>query len=415
MGAYGLLLERVDLFAEVMTLEMGKPLAEARGEVAYGAEFLRWFAEEAVRIDGRYQSSPDGASRMLVTKRPVGPCLFITPWNYPLAMVTRKLAPALAAGCTSVLKPAPETPLTALAFVALLEEVGLPPGVLNAVTTTRAAEVTAPLIQDRRLRKLSFTGSTAVGRELLSQAASNVLRTSMELGGNAPFIVFDDADLPAAVAGAMQAKLRNMGEACTAANRFIVHERVAEKFSTALSAEFSRVRLTNTTRVTSDGMELGPLIDANARDSVHALVTAAVDEGAAALTGGQIPDGEGFFYPATVLTGVASDSEILRSEIFGPVAPVVTFTDENDAVRLANDTELGLVAYVFTQDLPRALRMTERLEVGMIGLNRGIISNPAAPFGGVKHSGLGREGGTDGIDEFLEIVFLALNDPFKSA
>jgi succinate-semialdehyde dehydrogenase/glutarate-semialdehyde dehydrogenase len=406
--AFEMVTERADDFALLMTMEMGKPLAEARGEVTYGAEFLRWFSEEAVRMSGRYSTAPDGKSRILVNKKPVGPCLLITPWNFPLAMATRKIAPAVAAGCTMVLKPANLTPLTSLLFAKVLEEAGLPKGVLNIVSTTSAGDVTGPLIKDSRLRKLSFTGSTPVGRRLLADASENVLRTSMELGGNAPFLVFEDADLDKAVDGAMAAKLRNMGEACTAANRFIVHESVAAEFAEMLAA---RMKDVTPGRGTEDSSNLGPLIDGKSRDSVHSLVQDAVDDGAQVLTGGSPVDGPGYFYPATVLTDVAAKSRILQEEIFGPVAPIVTFSSEDDAVRLANNTEYGLVAYVFTRDLNRGLRMGERLDTGMLGLNAGVISNAAAPFGGVKQSGLGREGGYEGIEEYLYTQYVGIADP----
>lgn len=406
--AFELVTERADDFALLMTMEMGKPLAEARGEVTYGAEFLRWFSEEAVRTSGRYSTAPDGKSRILVNKKPVGPCLLITPWNFPLAMATRKIAPAVAAGCTMVLKPANLTPLTSLLFAKVLEEAGLPAGVLNIVSTTSAGDVTGPLIKDSRLRKLSFTGSTPVGRRLLADASENVLRTSMELGGNAPFLVFEDADLDKAVDGAMAAKLRNMGEACTAANRFIVHESVAAEFADKLAA---RMKDATPGRGTEDSSKLGPLIDGKSRDNVHALVQDAVDDGAQVLSGGAPLDGPGYFYPATVLTEVPAGSRILQEEIFGPVAPIVTFATEDDAVRLANNTEYGLVAYVFTRDLNRGLRMGERLDTGMLGLNAGVISNAAAPFGGVKQSGLGREGGYEGIEEYLYTQYVGIADP----
>lgn len=399
---------RAEDFALLMTLEMGKPLAEARGEVAYGAEFLRWFSEEASRISGRFSVAPDGMTRLMVHKRPVGPCLLITPWNFPLAMATRKIAPAVAAGCTMVLKPANLTPLTTLLLTSIFDQAGVPPGVLNVIPTTDARGVTSPLLSDSRLRKVSFTGSTPVGRDLLRQSADQVLRTSMELGGNAPFLVFADADLDAAVDGAMKAKLRNMGEACTAANRFIVHESVAEEFSTRLAAEMADLVVA---RGTQEGAQIGPLIDAPSRDGVHRLVDEALAAGATAVTGGAIPDGAGYFYPPTVLARVPRDAAILSEEIFGPVAPVVTFTDEADAVRLANNTEYGLAAYVFTRDVARTLRLTESIEAGMLGINTGIISNPAAPFGGVKQSGLGREGGSEGIDEYLEIRYVGFADP----
>ncbi|MDJ0319650.1 NAD-dependent succinate-semialdehyde dehydrogenase [Pseudarthrobacter sp. PS3-L1] len=401
--------ERAEDFALLMTLEMGKPLAEARGEVTYGAEFLRWFSEEAVRAFGRYSVSPDGKSRLLVTKKPVGPCLLITPWNFPLAMATRKVAPAVAAGCTMVLKSANLTPLTSQLFAEVMQEAGLPAGVLNLIPTSTAGATTGPLIKDARLRKLSFTGSTEVGRRLMADASENVLRTSMELGGNAPFLVFGDADVDAAVTGAMAAKLRNMGEACTAANRFIVHESVAAEFSEKFAAKMRDMTLA---RGTEPNSKVGPLIDAKSRDKVQDLVDDAVSRGAKALTGGAAEEGPGYFYKPTVLTGVTEDSRILAEEIFGPVAPIITFSSEDDAVRLANNTEYGLVAYVFTKDLNRGLRMGERLETGMLGLNAGVISNAAAPFGGVKQSGLGREGGLEGIEEYLYTQYIGIADPY---
>ena len=399
---------RADDFALLMTLEMGKPLAEARGEVAYGAEFLRWFSEETARVSGRYAISPDGKSRLLVMKRPVGPCLFITPWNFPLAMATRKIAPAIAAGCTMVLKPAALTPLTAILFAQVLAEAGLPAGVLNVIQTTTAGATTSALIRDPRLRKLSFTGSTEVGRRLIADAAHQVLRTSMELGGNAPLLVFADADLDKAVEGAMLAKLRNGGEACTAANRILVQDTVAEDFT----ARFvDRMRAYTVARGTLPESKIGPLIDEETRTKVHRLVSASVAEGATVLLGGRPVDGAGYFYEPTVLTNVAPDAQILREEIFGPVAPIVTFSTEQEAIALANDTEFGLVAYAFTRDLNRGLRLAEELEVGMFGLNTGIVSNPAAPFGGVKQSGLGREGGAEGIEEYLETRYVGIADP----
>ena len=407
--AFDMVTARAEDFALLMTLEMGKPLAESRGEVTYGAEFLRWFSEEAARISGRYATAPDGLARLMVHKRPVGPCLFITPWNFPLAMATRKIAPAIAAGCTMVVKPAALTPLTTLLLTSVLEEAGLPAGVLNVVPTSNAGKVTGPLLQDPRLRKLSFTGSTEVGRSLLKDAADQVLRTSMELGGNAPFLVFEDADLDAAVDGAMLAKLRNMGEACTAANRFIVHESLAEEFSARLAARMSELPVK---RGTEDDAKIGPLIDEKSRRKVQELVDDAVSSGGKVLTGGAPHDGPGYFYPPTVVSGVGEDARILTEEVFGPVAPVVTFTDEDQAVRMANDTEFGLVAYAYSRDVSRALRLADTLESGMLGVNVGVVSNPAAPFGGVKQSGLGREGGLEGIEEFLETKYIGLADPF---
>lgn len=409
--AFEAVIARTDDFARLMTLEMGKPLAEARGEVAYGAEFLRWFSEEAPRITGTYRSAPEGTSRQLVVRRPVGPCLLITPWNFPLAMATRKVAPALAAGCTVVIRPASLTPLTTLLFAKLLVDCGLPPGVVNVVTSSRH-DVTDAILADERLRKLSFTGSTPVGQTLLRQAAGNVLRTSMELGGNAPFLVFEDADLDAAVAGAGVAKLRNIGQACTAANRFIVHESVASEFAERLAASFGALRV-------GDGLaqdtQIGPLVDEKARAGVHSLVQGAVDAGATVLTGGAPLDGPGWFYPPTVVTDVPHGSDLAREEIFGPVAAITTFTTEAEALATANAASVGLAGYVYTADMARALRITERFEVGMIALNQGMLSNAAAPFGGVKQAGLGREGGDDGIAEFLETVYLAIPDPFAQA
>ena len=401
--AFDLLTERADEFALLMTLEMGKPLAEARGEVTYGGEFLRWFSEEAVRIAGRYGTNPEGTGRMIVSQRPVGPCFFITPWNFPLAMATRKIAPALAAGCTVVVKPAELTPLTTLAFAQLLQEAGLPAGVVNVVTTTRSGAVSAPIIADPRLRKLSFTGSTPVGKKLIAQAAEGVLRVSMELGGNAPFVVFDDADLDKAVDGAMLAKFRNIGQACTAANRFIVHESVAEEFADRVSARVTAMKIG---RGTEEGVQIGPLIDRTAVEGTGALVQDALGKGARLLAGGSAIDGPGTFFEPTVITDVAAGSDILREEIFGPVLAIATFADEDEAVRLANDTDYGLVSYVFTRDLARGHRMIDRLETGMMGLNAGVVSNAAAPFGGVKQSGLGREGSRHGLEAFTDIKYV---------
>jgi succinate-semialdehyde dehydrogenase / glutarate-semialdehyde dehydrogenase len=400
---------RADDFALLMTLEMGKPLAESRGEVAYGAEFLRWFSEEAARISGRFAIAPDGKTRLLVMKRPVGPSLFITPWNFPLAMATRKIAPAIAAGCTMVLKPAALTPLTSLLFAQVLTEAGLPAGVLNVIQTEKAGAVTGPIIRDSRLRKLSFTGSTPVGKRLIADAAEQVLRVSMELGGNAPLLVFDDADLDKAVDGAMLAKLRNGGEACTAANRILVHDSLAAEFSIRL---VERMRAHTLARGTDPASKIGPLVDQATRDKVHELVTSAIADGATLALGGAAVDAPGYFYEPTVLTDVPASARILREEIFGPVAPIVTFSTEEEAIRLANDTEYGLVAYAFTKDLNRGLRLAEELDVGMFGLNTGIVSNPAAPFGGVKQSGMGREGGFEGIEEYLETRYVGIADPY---
>lgn len=403
--AFELTIERRDDLAALITMEMGKPLADSRSEVTYGAEFLRWFSEEAARVHGRYQLAPESTLRILTTKRPVGPSLFITPWNFPLAMATRKAAPALAAGCTVILKPAELTPLTALAFGQIMMDAGVPPGVVNILPTSDAISVTGPLIRDSRLRKLSFTGSTKVGMALLREAADNVLRTSMELGGCAPFIVFEDADVEEALAGARYAKMRNMGEACTAANRFLVHESLAEEFAQRLADDFAQLRVGPGAQEFTD---VGPLVSADQLKAVDRLVLDAVDRGATVLTGGKRLGGRGFFYPPTVLSGVAWDSPVMTNEIFGPVAPIATFGSEDEAVEIANASDVGLAGYVYTRDLSRALRLGDRLDVGMLGVNTGSISNAAAPFGGVKHSGLGREGGAEGIEEFLETVYLAL-------
>ena len=403
--AYDLLLQRADDLALVMTSEMGKPLAEARGEVTYAAEFFRWFSEEAARIDGSYGQTPDGNTRVLVMRRPVGPCLLITPWNFPMAMGTRKIGPAVAAGCTMVFKPAPQTPLSSLALAALLAEAGLPDGVLNVIPTSRAAQIIEPIMTGGALRKMSFTGSTDVGRILLGQAAKTVMRTSMELGGNAPFIVFDDADLEVAVDAAVAAKMRNMGEACTAANRIFVQRDIAEQFTAQLADRMAGLIVGDGTE---DGVQVGPLIDQASLDKVSRLVQDALSKGARIVAQGHVPDTGGYFYPPTVLTDIAADSELLGTEIFGPVAAVRTFDSEDEVLTAANDTDWGLVGYVVTSDLSRALRVSESLEVGMVGLNTGIVSNPAAPFGGVKQSGLGREGGRIGIDEFLEYRYVAI-------
>ncbi|MDZ8201477.1 NAD-dependent succinate-semialdehyde dehydrogenase [Microbacterium sp. SSW1-59] len=407
--AFDLLQERKEDFALLMTLEMGKPLAEARGEVAYGGEFLRWFSEEAVRASGRYGANPEGTGRMIVSQHPVGPCYLITPWNFPLAMATRKIAPALAAGCTVVVKPAELTPLTTLLFAKLLQDAGVPDGVVNVITTSASAAVSEPIIRDPRLRKLSFTGSTPVGRKLLEQAAHGVLRTSMELGGNAPFVVFDDADLDKAVDGAMLAKFRNIGQACTAANRFIVHRSVADEFARRVTERVETMRIG---RGTEEGVTIGPLIDDRAVEKARTLVADAVERGARLATGGSPLEGAGTFFEPTVVTDVPAGSDILREEIFGPVLAIVPFDDEDEAVHLANDTEYGLVSYVFTENLARGQRMIERLETGMMGLNVGVVSNAAAPFGGWKMSGLGREGGAEGIHEYLETKYTLTPNPF---
>jgi succinate-semialdehyde dehydrogenase / glutarate-semialdehyde dehydrogenase len=404
--AYELIVERREQLATVMTLEMGKPLAEARGEVAYAASYLRWYAEEAVRIDGRFTTAESGEGRVLTLREPVGPCLLITPWNFPLAMGTRKVAPALAAGCTCVVKPAKQTPLSMLAFAQILEQAGLPAGVVNVITTNRSGTLMERLIRDPRLRKLSFTGSTEVGRTLVAQGADQLLRVSMELGGNAPFVVFEDADLDAAVEGALIAKMRNGGQACTSANRFLVHERVAREFAGRLAARLDALKVG---RGVEPGVGVGPLIDGGARAAVHALVRDAVEKGAELLTGGRALERGGWFYAPTVLSGVPHDAALLRDEIFGPVAPVTTFATDDEAVAAANDTVYGLAAYVFTRDLDRAFRVVDGLDTGMVGLNQGMVSNAGAPFGGVKHSGYGREGGPEGLGEYLETKYVAMN------
>ena len=396
---------RADELALLMTLEMGKPLAESKAEVTYAAEFFRWFAEEAVRIEGRYATAPNGQGRLITMRQPVGPCYAITPWNFPMAMGTRKIGPAIAAGCTMVIKPAQQTPLSMLALAGILEEAGLPAGVLSVITSSSSSAVSKPIIEDPRLRKLTFTGSTEVGRKLVEQSAQGLLRTSMELGGNAPFLVFADADVDAAVEGAVIAKMRNMGEACTAANRFHVDARVADEFAEKLAGRLGSMRVG---RGTDEGVQVGPLIDASQRDKVDQLVRDAIGKGAQAVVGGTARDGAGYFYEPTVLAGVGGDANLLREEIFGPVAPVIGFDEEEAAVAAANDTEYGLVAYVYTSDLKRAFRVVEGLETGMVGLNQGLVSNPAAPFGGVKASGFGREGGREGIEEYLDIKYVAM-------
>jgi succinate-semialdehyde dehydrogenase/glutarate-semialdehyde dehydrogenase len=404
--AFEAVTERADDIALLMTLEMGKPVAESKAEVAYGAEFLRWFSEEAVRVHGEYSVSPTGNGRILTMRQPVGPSILITPWNFPLAMATRKVGPAIAAGCTIVLKPASQTPLCSLALARIFEEVGLPEGVLNVITTSSSGKVMEPLIRDPRTRKLSFTGSTEVGRKLIELSATQVLRVSMELGGNAPFLVFEDADLDAAVEGAMLAKMRNMGEACTSANRFLVAAPVAQDFAQRLAARMGALKVG---RGTEPEAQVGPLIDAAGLEKVSELVEDAVKSGARVAVGGKPLPGPGFFYQPTVLTDVPRGARLLREEIFGPVAPVTTFDTEEEAIAAANDTEFGLVAYVFTADFKRAIRVIEQLETGMVGLNQGIVSNAAAPFGGVKQSGFGREGGSEGIKEYLELKYVAVN------
>ena len=396
---------RADEFATLMTLEMGKVYAESLGEVKYGAEFFRWFSEEAVRIAGRYTRSPAGAGRIIVTKQPVGPCLAITPWNFPLAMGTRKIGPAMAAGCTMVIKPAQETPLTMLLLAKLMDEAGLPKGVLSILPTSKPGDLTTALIDDGRLRKLTFTGSTGVGKALSKQSSDKLLRLSMELGGNAPFIVFDDADVDLAVEGALLAKMRNGGEACTASNRFHVANAVREEFTQKLVKRMGEYKLGNGLDETS---KLGPLINGKQLATVADLVSDAVSRGATVAVGGVAPEGPGNFYPATVLDGVPGDARILKEEVFGPVAPIIGFDTEEEGIAAANDTEYGLAAYIYTQSLDRALRVAEAIEAGMVGVNRGVISDPAAPFGGVKESGFGREGGTEGIEEYLETKYIAL-------
>jgi succinate-semialdehyde dehydrogenase / glutarate-semialdehyde dehydrogenase len=404
--AFEMLTERADELALLMTLEMGKPVSESKAEIVYAADFFRWFSGEALRIDGNYKQFANGTSRVLVMKQPVGPSLMITPWNFPMAMGTRKVGPAIAAGCAIVMKPAQQTPLSMLALGQILEEAGLPGGVFNILTTSSSGSTTGPLIEDGRLRKLSFTGSTEVGRRLIEASAKNVLKTSMELGGNAPFLIFDDADLDAAVAGALLAKMRNIGEACTSANRFHVADSVREEFSRRLAEKMGALKIG---RGTEEDVKVGPLIDEPSREKVAELVQDALDKGATRVVGGEIPDGRGYFYEPTVLGDVPDDARVFHEEIFGPVAPVGAFASEEDAIARANDTEYGLVAYVFTRDIKRALRVCEGLETGMVGLNQGMVSNAGAPFGGVKQSGLGREGGKEGLEEFLETKYVAVN------
>ena len=404
--AFELMTAQADELAKLISLENGKALVDARGEITYAAEFFRWYAEEAVRAEGTIATAPSGANRILVVRQPVGVCVLVTPWNFPAAMATRKIGPALAAGCTVILKPASDTPLTALAMAAILAEAGVPAGVVNVLPSRSSGKVVGAMLHDPRVRKVSFTGSTEVGRLLLAQAADNVVNTSMELGGNAPFVVFADADLDAAIEGAMIAKMRNAGEACTAANRFYVEASVAEDFSARLAERMSALRVGPGVE---ENTQVGPLVNEDTVAKVDSLVQGALQAGATAATGGSRPSGPGFYYPPTVLTGVAPGSEILREEIFGPVAPIVTFTSEDEAVELANDTEYGLVAYVYTTDLARGLRVSEAIEAGMVGLNRGLVSDPAAPFGGVKQSGVGREGGHEGMLDYLESKYIAVS------
>ncbi len=405
-NAYEALNDRADELAVLMTLEMGKALAESKAEITYAAEFFRWFAGEALRIDGYFKNAGNAGSRVLVMRQPVGPCLFITPWNFPTAMGTRKIGPAIAAGCTMVVKPAQLTPLSMLALAELLVDCGLPPGVLNVITSASSSAVATPLIEDPRLRKLSFTGSTEVGRKLIAQSAEQVLNVSMELGGNAPFLIFDDADLDDAVDGAMIAKMRNIGEACTSANRFHVADSLAGEFADRLAERMGALQVG---RGIDEGVEIGPLINEDQRTKVEELVGDAVGRGANAVVGGSRRDGAGYFFDPTVLRDVPPDARVLREEIFGPVAPIASFNSEEEAIAAANDTEYGLVAYVYTRDIKRALRVCEGLETGMIGLNQGMVSNAGAPFGGVKQSGIGREGGNEGVDEYLETKYVAVN------
>ena len=403
--AYDLIVQRADDLAILMTLEMGKPVAESKAEVLYAADFFHWFAGEATRIEGGYKPAEKGGFRVLTMKQPVGPCVFITPWNFPLAMGTRKIGPQIAAGCTAVIKPAKQTPLSMLALAQILEEAGLPGGVLNVLTAQSSGSIMEPLIKDPRTRKLSFTGSTEVGKTLIQQSADQVLRVSMELGGNAPFLVFDDADVDDVVEGALIAKMRNVGEACTAANRFHVADKVADEFAEKLAKRMGEMKVG---RGTEEDVKVGPLIDGTQRDKVAELVEDARNSGADVLTGGEAIDGAGYFYKPTVIHGVGDGAKLLKEEIFGPVAPIKTFSDEEEAVAAANDTEYGLVAYVYTNNLKRAFRVIEGLHTGMVGLNQGLVSNAGAPFGGVKQSGFGREGGKEGIEEYLETKYVAM-------
>ena len=403
--AFDLLMQRKEDFALLMSMEMGKPIQEARGEVVYGGEFLRWFSEEAVRVHGDYRQNPEGSGNIIVSHMPVGPCYFITPWNFPLAMATRKIAPALAAGCTVVIKPAALTPLTTIFFAQLLEEAGVPAGVVNVVPTSKSSAQSSALLSDTRLRKLSFTGSTPVGVKLLEAASQNVLRTSMELGGNAPFIVFEDADIDRAVEGALLAKYRNIGQACTAANRVIVHESVADEFARRVAERVSKFTIG---RGAEEGYDIGALVDGNAVENSARLVADAVEHGAEIVTGGETIDGPGYFFQPTVIDKLSPQSAIMREEIFGPVLGIIRFSTEEEAVEIANNTEYGLISYVFTENIHRGHRMIEKLESGMMGLNTGLVSNAAAPFGGVKQSGLGREGGAEGIQEFLSKKYTLL-------
>jgi succinate-semialdehyde dehydrogenase/glutarate-semialdehyde dehydrogenase len=404
LRCHKLMIERIDELATLISLENGKALSDARGEVTYAAEFFRWYAEEAVRIAGEYRLAPSGSNRILVDMEPIGIAVLITPWNFPAAMATRKIAPALAAGCTVILKPASETPLTAYALAEIYAEALVPAGVVNVITTSNPGPVTAVMLNDPRVRKLSFTGSTGVGRTLLAEASKTILSCSMELGGNAPFVVFDDADLDAALDGAMIAKMRNAGEACTAANRFIVQDGIYDRFAEGLAKRMGALRVGAGTYIST---ECGPMITRKAVDKIDSLVTDAIEKGAKVLVGAKRPAGPGFFYPPTVLTNVSPNATMAKEEIFGPIAPLYRFSTEDEAVALANNTEYGLAAYIFTQNLKHGLKVAGRIEAGMIALNRGLVSDPAAPFGGVKQSGLGREGGIHGITEFLEPKYIA--------
>ncbi|MGH3345889.1 MAG: NAD-dependent succinate-semialdehyde dehydrogenase [Nocardioides sp.] len=404
--AFELMTARADEIAHLISLENGKALPDARGETAYAAEFFRWYAEEAVRAAGTVMTAPSGANRIVVLQQPVGIAVLVTPWNFPAAMATRKIGPALAAGCPVVLKPASDTPLTALLMARILADSGVPDGVVSVLPSRRSGAVVSAMVHDPRVRKLSFTGSTQVGRVLLREAADQVVNCSMELGGNAPFLVFEDADLDAAIEGAMVAKMRNAGEACTAANRFYVHADVADDFGRRLAERMAAMRVGPGT---DDDTQVGPLVNEEAAAKVDDLVQGAVGAGARVVTGGRRPDRDGFYYEPTVLLDVPARAEILGEEIFGPVAPVITFTDEDDAIRMANDTEFGLVSYVYTGDLARGLRVSERLDAGMVGLNRGLVSDPAAPFGGTKQSGIGREGGHEGMLDYLESKYVAVS------
>jgi succinate-semialdehyde dehydrogenase/glutarate-semialdehyde dehydrogenase len=404
--AFELIMRDAERLAKLITIENGKALSDSRGEVAYAAEFFRWYAEEAVRNIGEVSRGPSTGARIFVHHKPAGVAVLVTPWNFPAAMATRKIGPALAAGCPVVLKPASDTPLTMLALMPILEEAGVPAGVVNVIPSRSSGKVVSAMLHDRRVRVVSFTGSTEVGRKLLHEAADNVIKPAMELGGNAPFIVFEDADIDAAIEGAMIAKMRNMGEACTAANRFYVHEKVHDEFANKLTAKMSGLKMGNGL---DDGVALGPLVNKDGRDKVIELVDDAVKKGAKVLTGGKAPAGPGFFYPATVLANVSNDAKMLNEEIFGPVASIQTFRSEDEVVSRANDTEYGLVAYLYTKDLTRGMRVSEKLDFGMVGVNRGLVSDPAAPFGGVKQSGLGREGAHEGLMEFLETQYVSVN------